>query len=362
MIIDNHVHVFPDQAGLVGYQDAETYSRILQRQVRGHWGRMVSSHTDSKYVPEPDENVGFTMGKYGRQHWRKHGEDCWLQRGPVVLADPEHTPEQMLAHMDFVGIDMGVIQAGYMEPNYGREVFFADCIKRWPDRFIGTAEIDYDLSKDDAHLEGEIRKLTRAVEELGYRGLFSHVPGDQQVDDPRCDPLWKEVVRLGIPVYLNTGIKPKQVPRAEYLEDIQRMENVLKKYPEMNALDAHIGFHIRHPRDPEYVDNPREFFSLLKLGNFFLEVGYVLAYENWAVWGREFEYPYPRHEQIIKTVYENFGAGVLVWGSDMPWAQRTCPYRQNLDLVRLHTDYMTDEERKLIMGGTLERLFKVAGP
>ena len=178
MIIDNHVHVFPNQAGPAGYRDAETYSRILQKQVRRFWGRFVTNHVDPKYIPEPDEDVGFTVGRYGRHRWRKHGEDCWLQRAPVVLAEPEHTPEQMLAHMDFAGVDMGVIQAGSAEPNDGREVFFADCIKRWPDRFIGTLEIEYDLTKDDAYLQGEVRKLTHAVEELGYKGLFGHVPAE----------------------------------------------------------------------------------------------------------------------------------------------------------------------------------------
>ncbi len=43
----------------------------------------------------------------------------------------------------------------------------------------------------------------------------------------------------------------------------------------------------------------------------------------------------------------------------MPWAQRTCTYRQNLDLVRLHTDFMTEDDRKLVMGDNLARLFKI---
>ena len=92
-------------------------------------------------------------------------------------------------------------------------------------------------------------------------------------------------------------------------------------------VNAHIGSNIRHPSDPEYVENPREFFPLFETGRFYLEVGYVLSYENWRVWGRDFEYPYPRQIELMKTTYESFGAGVLVWGSDMPWAQRTCTYR-----------------------------------
>ena len=355
MIIDNHVHIFPDQAEPCGYPDVATYARQLQQSVGTFFGRMVTSHMDPKYIPGPDEDVGFYVGKYARYQWKKHGEDCWLQRGPVAMEKLVHSPEQMLAHMDFIGVDMGVVQAGYMESNYGREVFFADAIKRYPDRFIGTVGIEYDMTKDDGYLQGEIRKLTLGVEELGYKGLFSHVPRGQHVDDPRAEPLWREVVRLGIPAFINTGFNS----RADYTDDIRQIGNLLQKFPELNVIDAHIGANVRHPTDPEYVDNPREFFEVFKTGRFFLEVGYVLSYENWAVWGREFEYPYIRHEQIIKTIYENFGAGVLVWGSDMPWAQRTCTYRQNLDLVRLHTDFMTEDDRKLVMGDNLARLFKV---
>ena len=356
MIIDNHVHVFPDQAGPAGHPDEATYSRELQGQVRRYFGRMCTSHKDPKYAPEPDEDVGFRVGHYGRFHWRKHGEDCWLQRGPVTLERMEHTPEQLLAQMDLVGVDKGVILAGYMEHNYGRETYYRDVIKRYPDRLIGTVAIEYDLKKDDEYLQGEIRKLTRAVEEYGFKGLHTHVVKPQPLDDARFDPLWREVVRLGIPVYMDTGFNSK----ATYLDEIQRIGNVLRKYSEMHVIDCHIGGNIRHPNDPEYVDNPKEFFPLLKLGQFHLEVGYVLSYENWDVWGREFEYPYPRHAQIIKSVYENFGAGVLVWGSDMPWAMRTCTYQQNLDLIKLHTDFMTEEDRNLVMGGNVARLFKVA--
>ncbi|MBI4336606.1 MAG: amidohydrolase [Chloroflexi bacterium] len=356
MIIDNHVHVFPDQASPATHADPQAYLRQLQRSVGEFWGRMVTSHTDRKYIPGPDEDVGFRVGKYGRYQWRKHGEECWLQRGPVVMANLEHTPEQMLAHMDSVGVDVGIIQAEYIETNRGRESYFADCVRRWPRRFIGTVALEYDLTRDDQHLKGEVRKLTRAVEEHGFRALFlGHRAARQPLDDPRRDPLWREVLRLGIPAYINTGFNS----RADYLAQLQCLENVLRRYPELTVVDSHVGGNLRHPRDPEHVDTPREFFPLLKTGRFYLEMGYVLAYENFAVWGTDSDYPYRRHQQVMQTVYEHFGAGVLVWGSDMPWTQRSCTYRQDLDLVRLHTPFMTDADRGLVLGGNLARLFKL---
>ena len=175
MIIDNHAHVFPDQAGAAGYKDAATYTRELQKTVRQSWGRMDTSHADAKYVPAPGEEVGFHVGKYARYQWKKHGEDCWLQRGPVALETLEHSPEQMIAHMDFVGVDKAIVLAGYMEHNWGRNVYYADAIKRHPARLIGTVAIEYDLTRDDEYLHGEIRKLTQAVEENGFKALHTHV-------------------------------------------------------------------------------------------------------------------------------------------------------------------------------------------
>ena len=129
MIIDNHVHIFPDQGGPDVGPDPSRHVAQLQKSVAGFWGRMVSSHTDPKYAPEPGEDVGFTVGRHGRYYWRKHGEGCWLQRGPAFMDHMESTPEQIIAHMDAAGVDMAVIQADYdyVDFDTGREGIFPGC-------------------------------------------------------------------------------------------------------------------------------------------------------------------------------------------------------------------------------------------
>ncbi len=68
-----------------------------------------------------------------------------------------------------------------------------------------TGPLGYDLTKNDRQLAVELETLERAVDELGYRGLCSHLPKGQPRDDPRADALWKACIRLKIPVFLETG-------------------------------------------------------------------------------------------------------------------------------------------------------------
>ena len=143
MIIDNHIHIFPDQAGPDTGPDPARHVAQLQKSVADFWGRMVSSHTDPKFIPDPDEDVDFTVGRHGRYYWRKHGEACWLQRGPAFMARMESTPEQIIAHMDAVGVDMAVIQADYdyVDFDTGRECYFLDAVRARPDRFFATERL-----------------------------------------------------------------------------------------------------------------------------------------------------------------------------------------------------------------------------
>ena len=353
MIIDNHIHIFPDQAGPDVGPDPARHVAQLQKSVADFWGRMVSSHTDPKFIPEPDEDVGFTVGKHGRYYWRKRGEGCWLQRGPAFMARMESTPEQIIAHMDAVGVDMAVIQTDYdyVDFDTGRESYFLDAVRSRPDRFFRHCRRRLPAFP--------LRRLPPGTDRQPHpRSGGLQVPSPvprrrghpRPSRRPRCDPLWQETVRLGVPAYVNTGFCTK----ANYLEQLRGLKSVLDRFPDLNVIDAHVGGNLLHPSHPEYVETPTELFPLLETGQFYLEVGYVLAYEDFQIWGPDSLYPYPQHSKIIQEVYKRFGP-MMVWGSDLPWFYRTCTYQQNVDLVRLHTPYMTDKDRELVLGGNLSQ-------
>jgi predicted TIM-barrel fold metal-dependent hydrolase len=102
-------------------------------------------------------------------------------------------------------------------------------------------------------------------------------------------------------------------------------------------------------------------------------VARALARENLQIeicfpitWGGVWDYPYPEAQALVRALRDRFGAGKLVWGSDMPNVERFCTYRQCLDYVRRHCDFLPAQERDLVLGGNVAELCRIgkatAGP
>jgi len=354
MIVDAHLHAFPHMGGASGYPDAASHLAMQQAKIRSWWGRMLTSETDERYIPLPGEDVGFRAGRFGRYYWTKHGRPCWLQRFPLTMEEMEWSAERMVANMDAIGVDAGLLQAGYMNIDYCRE-YFQECVRRFPGRLYASVSIDYDIRKDEAHRRGELGKLARAVREAGARALYQGYPKGQEIDDSRFDPFWRTLCELGTPHILLTGFEPVR----QYLDSLQRLARVIRRFPDLTLVIGHLGGNVRPASHPGYTATPDELMPLLQTRNVHFEVGYVLAYEHPDSWGAAYEYPYPEHERLIRRVYEAVGADRLLWGSDMPNVERTCTYRQCLDLVRLHCGFLSPGEKRQVLGANAAALFKI---
>jgi predicted TIM-barrel fold metal-dependent hydrolase len=58
----------------------------------------------------------------------------------------------------------------------------------------------------------------------------------------------------------------------------------------------------------------------------------------------------------VKDLVKHFGAERLVWGSDFPFVVNECGYEKAPQIVNEIED-LTEEERDLILGGSLEKMF-----
>jgi aminocarboxymuconate-semialdehyde decarboxylase len=120
--------------------------------------------------------------------------------------------EVRLADMDRAGIDIQAVAPAVYQyyywapPEIGAKVSrivndeLAEATARYPDRFapLGTVPL-----QDTGAAVAELR---RCVDELGMRGLEidSHVEGSE-ISDPRLEPFWAEVERLGAVVVVHTS-------------------------------------------------------------------------------------------------------------------------------------------------------------
>ena len=71
---------------------------------------------------------------------------------------------------------------------------------------------------------------------------------------------------------------------------------------------------------------------------------------------------YPMHEvrPTMKKLVERVGVERLMWGTDIPMVMRFYTYRQNLQHMRICSDFLPDDQVDLIVGGNMARLMGVS--
>ena len=353
-VIDAHLHTFPRLGTATGGQSAGLQIRLWQHHLRFY--RPYFRRDDGSRVYEPlldypsddiDDmpDVNFRLSNFGQADFTVDGVDYYVQLYPPSLVNMEVPPERVIAEMDLLGVHIGVLQHDHI---YGSlNEYFGECMRRFPGRFIGLAQI----REWEADQEAEHERLERAILEHGNRGLYFSVgalalghDADQHLDDPRYEPLWDVVRRLEIPVWW--WLDSRRRDRFDsFMQRVSELNRWAQAHPDIPAVITHglvpvIFFHD--------VGIPDEMMALLKLPNVHAEVNF---HTYWP------EYPYVEGRELIKRLCGEVGVEKLMWGSDMPFCVVWCTYKQSLDYIRLHWDFLSDGERDLIVGGNVARLF-----
>ncbi len=359
MIIDAHAHTFPRLGTDSGDQTAESQLQIIQHHVQFHsqgWHRRRDdSRADiSLLMPAGDgiedmPDVNFGVGRFGRLECTVADEEYYLQWYPCWMHDMAAPPELMVAFMDYMGVDMAVLQHDHI---YGSlNEYYGDCVQRFPGRFLPLAQIrEWEADKD-----AQLVRLTHAVETLGLKGLYFGVEAFaftnfvDYLDDAKFEPLWDTVRGLGIPIFWSVYTSHRDRFRG-YMEQVARLDRWARVHPDIPSVYTH-GIETIVLRPPaQRFEIPTEVLACLKNSNIYLEVMMQLM-------APDTEYPFPWAQEIFKMLYDELGPEKLLWGSDMPAAERRVTYRQAMDYVRLHADFMSEEDKALFFGGNVARLF-----
>ncbi|MCY3977333.1 MAG: amidohydrolase family protein [Chloroflexi bacterium] len=284
---------------------------------------------------------------WGKVRW---GEET-IQLLPPFNERTSFPAEALLAQMDWAGVERAALLQG---PFYGEaNAYVASAVARFSDRFIGAFAPD-PLAPD---VKGQFKQC---VEEYGLRivkfelteptGLTGLYP-DLRIDAPEFEWIYESAQREGLIITFDLG---KIGSRAYQTEAVA---NIATRYPGLTIVIAHLAQPpIGESQDAELNEKWRRQILLGRKPNIYFDLSALPAYSP-----DYDEYPYPPAQDYIRRATELIGAEKIMWGTDAPGLLMSGSYRQLLNYVRLHCDFLTEEEMAGLLGLNALRVYWRSG-
>lgn len=365
-IVDCHGHIFPPLAGACGFASADEHLLYLQYAMHTHGNQPVVRRSDGATIAEkhlwaaddPSESgrvpdLNFRVDGNGRMAWEFGGETYHIQYLSPATLNLDSPAETIVAQMDYIGVEKMVLQNDHI---YGNSAdIFADAMTRFPDRFIGLAQVEEGFAWQDK----QILRLESQVVEKGMSGLYFALSGfmrsgwESNYADPQFRPFWETVGRLKLPVF---WVFPGTTPWGGFVEEMDRFGSWLEAFPDIPSVIVHGWPTALFDDGSGRIVWPETIQRIQSEHLVYSEILYPIS------WGRQHEFPYPGAVDHVRQFTDRFGADKLIWGADMPNVERYCTYRQSLDYILNACDFLSAEEKRAVFAETCLGLFPDADP
>lgn len=249
---------------------------------------------------------------------------------PETRNPPEQdaTPEMLLELMRANGVERTVIiqVIHYRWDNR----YLADVLKEYPQYFRGVARVNPEDPAAPDH-------LSRLMAQPGFHGVRLSPAGDAGGDwirGPLMPPLWKRCRDLAVPMTI--------------LAPVTRMPDVallIEKFPDLTVVIDHMA-----DSPPDRPEELRKLLALARYPKVFVKISHT-----WSL-SRQ-PYPYRDSLEQVRRLYDVFGPERLMWGTDWPLVERYCGYAGALKLVTEEMTFLTEEDKRWILGRTVERVW-----
>ncbi|MDL2236673.1 amidohydrolase family protein [Christensenellaceae bacterium OttesenSCG-928-K19] len=165
------------------------------------------------------------------------------------------------------------------------------------------------------------------IKEYGFYGVKLH-PDYQDFfpDEEKYFPLYEKTIALDLPVSFHAGFDPVS-PDVIHASP-ERIRNVIKTFPDLKLIAAHLGGHMQYDEAEKYIVGLDTFIDI------------SMAPPTC---------PQDQFERIIK----NHGIEKVLFGSDCPW---TFP---DMELDMLRKAHLTQDEMDQILYKNAQKLLKL---
>ncbi len=370
MIIDAHVYCFPALDALAGHPSVPEHLRVAQWGHAGHQqpafrvrDRAPASSETTMLDPNGEPpwflaDVNFRVDHvHHRVVWTKDGEDFTKHYLPPNLHDTAFDAASCIAEMDYAGVDVALM---HVELMLGRDVaYLADCIRRYPDRLRSMAPVDEWRIRTEP--DAVIREVTEAIKGFGLHAIkFSTYYAYRYTREPWDDgfyrPFWEAITKLGVPIFFTLLPNPDIADKREaYLHELEILKRWMARYPDTVCSLTH-GFPWRVFREGDGISLPDRIWEPFQNPNLHLEVSFPIRIGDW------WDYPWRETWPTMEAMVRNVGSDRLLWGTDMPFQNRFCTYRQSREYIEKYLDFLGPDDLRMIMSGTAARLLGIPNP
>jgi predicted TIM-barrel fold metal-dependent hydrolase len=369
LVVDSHIYTFVGPAEPAGLSSVAERMRGYQVWHALHhqpaWRIRDRAVADASRLldPTPDDplrpaaGVDFRADLVHRRFvWTVDGDDITKQIFPPDLAGLAFGPESAIAEMDYAGIDMGLI---HVDRALGFDAtYLAACVARYPDRLRSMAPVDEPAIPDDPdRVAGD---LMTAIRDLGLHALkfipeYAYRAGRGAWDDGPFRTFWETATSLGVPIFFTLGPAPgHHDPREGYRAELDVLVRWMERYPDVDVSLTH-GFPWRELLDGDRLELPDWLWVPFANPRLRIEVSFPVRL------GDIFEYPYREVWPALEAMLRRVGADGLLWGSDMPFQNRFCTFRQSHRWLE-RTGLMSPAELAAVKGGTAAALLGINLP
>lgn len=298
----------------------------------------------------------------------ERGQECAIIGGQRQVLPPraKWTPEERLADMDSLGVDVHVVSPYVGFYNYHLDASIAAATARatndeisamtkaWPARFAGLGT----LPMQD--VKGSIAELERCMTQLGLKGaeINDHVNG-RTLDEAEFRPFWRAAEQMGALIFFHQGGGTLVSPRTQRYHLPNTVGNLVDRAVTFATLVS--GGVMDECPDLKIVLGHGGGYTCYGIGR--MDRGWQVRSEARAniakppsAYLKKFYYDCIVYtEPALRFLIDTVGADRVVFGTD--W-----PYDMALDWPVswiLSMESLTQQEKEAILWRNLERLLNI---
>lgn len=230
--------------------------------------------------------------------------------------------------MDAAGVDCALLSPPSWDP--GGNIPSIEAAKAVPHRFAVTGNIDW-LGQPDPE---RIRLWRSQGGMQGLRLIFNTPEKQAHLGQGTVDWIWREASAADLPIML-------LVPGA-----LSEVEKIAKRFPDLRLCVDHLAIP-RGAKDAAAFEHLPQLLALAECANVSVKAGGLPTYSTVD------SFPYPSLHPPLRQVYDAFGPERIFWASDL--SRMSCTYREVVALVTEGLAWLSDQDRRLIMGESVCR-------